>query len=102
MRARRGLGVELERLEAVAAEALDGAVVERDVADLGRVARRDREAVVLRGDEDALRAGDADGVVGAAVAERELERLQAKREPDELVAEADPEERDLPEQLADE
>ena len=92
--------MELERLEAVAAEALDGAVVERDVADLGRVARRDREAVVLGGDEDALRAGDADGVVGAAVAERELERLQAEREPDELVAEADPEERHLPEQLA--
>ena len=35
MRAGRGLGVELERLEAVAAQALDGAVVERDVADLG-------------------------------------------------------------------
>ena len=96
----RGLGVELERLEAVAAQALDGAVVERDVADLGRVARRDREAVVLGGDEDPLRAGDADGVVGAAVAERELERLQAEREPDELVAEADPEERHAPEQLA--
>jgi hypothetical protein len=34
------------------------------------------------------RAGHADGVVGAAVAERELEGLQAEREPDELVAEA--------------
>ena len=70
------------------------------MADLGGVARRDGEAVVLGGDEDALRAGDAHGVVGAAVAERELERLQAEREPDELVAEADPEERHLPEQLA--
>ena len=94
------LGVELERLEAVAAKALDGAVVERDVADLRRVARRDREAVVLRGHEDALRAGDADGMVGAAVAERKLERLEAEREPDQLVAEADPEERHAPEQLA--
>ena len=70
------------------------------MADLARVARRDREAVVLGGDENPLRAGDADRVVGAAVAERELEGLQAEREPDELVAEADPEERHLPEQLA--
>ena len=64
------------------------------------VAGLDGEAVVLRGDEDALRPGDAHGVVGAAVAERELERLQAEREPDELVAEADPVERDAAEQLA--
>src|SRR5688572_14808715 len=97
VRSGRGLGVELERLEAVAAEPFDGAVVERDMADLGRVARRHREAVILRRHEDALRTGDADGMVGAAVAEGELERLQAEREPDELVAEADAEERNLPE-----
>ena len=77
--------MELERLEPVAAEPLDGAVVERDVADLGVIARRDGEAVVLSGDEDALRARDADGVVGAAVAERELEGLQPEREADEPV-----------------
>ena len=57
--------------------------------------------MVLGGNEDALRARDPDGVVRAAVAERELERLEAEGEPDELVAEADAEEGDTVEEIAD-
>ena len=49
MRARRGLGMELQRDETVAREPLDRAVVEGDVADLGCVAGLDGEAVVLCG-----------------------------------------------------
>ena len=64
------------------------------------VAGLDREAVVLGGDEHAPGAGNADGMVGAAVTERKLERVEAQREPDELVAEADAEERHAAEQLA--
>ena len=101
MRPGRRLGVELERGEAVALEPFDGAVVERDVAHLGAVARLDGEAVVLGGHEHAMRAGHAHGVVRAAVPERELERPQAERERDELVAEADAEERHAAEQVAD-
>ena len=43
----------------------------------------------------------ADGMVRAAVAERELERRVAEREPEQLVAEADAEERHPAEQVAD-
>ena len=93
--------MELERREAVALKPFDGAVVQRDVADLRGVAGLDREAVVLGGDEDAPRAGHAHGVVRAAVSERKLERPQAECEPDELVAEADAEERCAAEQVAD-
>ena len=101
MRAGRRLGMELERREAVALKPFDGAVVQRDVADLRGVAGLDREAVVLGGHEHAPRAGHAHRMVRAAVSERKLERPQAEREPDELVAEADAEERRAAEQVAD-
>ena len=42
-----------------------------------------------------------DRVVGAAVAERQLERLEADGAAEELVAEADPEDRPLADELAD-
>ena len=48
-----------------------------------------REAVVLRGDLDAPGLQVLDRVVGAAVAERQLERLQADRPAEQLMAEAD-------------
>ena len=57
--------------------------------------------MVLRGDRDPLRAQVLDRVVGAAVAERELERLQPDRAREQLVAEADAEHRLAPDQLAD-
>src|SRR5687768_14052232 len=96
-----GLGVELERLGAHPAqlEAFDGPVVERDVRLLPRVARRDREAVVLRRDEDGVRRALEDRMVRAAVAERELERPASGCEGKELVAEADPENRDPSDQV---
>ena len=91
-------------------QALDGAVVEVDVRELGlaevglqpraRLAAH-REAVVLRGDRDAAGAQVLDRVVGAAVAERELERLQPDRAREQLVAEADAEHRLAPDQRAD-
>src|SRR3954465_13143820 len=52
-------------------EALDGAVVERDVSRLAALARRDREAVVLRSDEHAAARAFEHRMVGAAVAERQ-------------------------------
>src|SRR3954453_6358264 len=63
------------------ADALDRAVVEVHVGELGLAEvglddltglARDREAVVLGGDGDPSRPQVLDGVVGAAVAEREL------------------------------
>src|SRR5690606_35647513 len=64
------------------------------------VGRAHREAVVLRGDVDAPARQVLDRVVGAAMAEGELERLQPERPGEQLVAEADPDHRALPEQLA--
>src|SRR5262245_40089016 len=74
VRPRAGLGMELERARAELAklEALDGAVVERHVRDLGRVARVDAEAVILRGHEHPAAGTLEHRVVRAAVAEREL------------------------------
>src|SRR6188472_651417 len=97
VRARAGLGVVLDRraLDLEQLEPLDRAVVEVDVcerglAEVGRPAHglvsldapaavrgADREAVVLRGDLDAARAQVLDRVVGPAVAEGQLERLEA-------------------------
>src|ERR671922_2848067 len=70
VRARAGLGVELHRARAQLweVEPLDGAVVERDVRRLARLARLDGEPVVLARDEDALAAPLEHRVVGAAVA----------------------------------
>src|SRR6266550_4421025 len=72
-----GLWMELHRPRPLAAQlqALDGAVVERDVRLLARLCRRDREAVVLRRDENAVRGALEHRMVRAAVAERELVRL---------------------------
>src|SRR5688572_10584999 len=94
VRARAGFRMELERARMLLrqGQALDGAVVERNVRDLGAVPAY-REAVVLARDEDAARRELEHRMVGAAVAERELEGLQAGREREELVAEADPEDR---------
>ena len=54
----------------------------------------DGEAVVLRRDLDLAGLLVADRVIGAAVAELELERLGAERLAEELMAQADPEDRD--------
>ncbi len=62
---------------------------------------RHREAVVLRGDRDVPGREVLDRVVGAAVAERELERLQPGRAGQQLVAEADAEHRLAHQQRAD-
>src|SRR3712207_2590241 len=88
-------------------EALDRAVVEVHAAELGgpevgleadrlvdadrvrAAGADDREAVVLARDLDAAGLDVLDRVVHAAVAERELERLEADRAGEELVAEAD-------------
>jgi hypothetical protein len=89
---------------------LDGAVVEVHVRELGLAEvglqpraglAPDREAVVLRGDRDAVGAQVLDRVVGAAVAERELERLEPDRARQQLVAEADAEDRLGRQQRAD-
>ena len=57
-----------------------------------------REAVVLRRDLDPPGAQVLDRVVRAAVAERQLERLEADRAAQQLVAEADAEHRPLPDE----
>src|SRR4051794_28687033 len=91
-------------------DALDRAVVEVDVGELdGADLRldplaglaRDREAVVLRGDGDPAGAQVLDRVVGAAVAERQLERLQPRGAREQLVAEADAEHRLVLQKYAD-
>src|SRR3954465_14250592 len=86
VRAGTGLGVVLDaaRRHVEQPDALHRAVVEVDVRQL-RGARLgldplpgltpEGEAVILRGDRDPARAQVLDGMVGAAVAERELERL---------------------------
>ena len=70
------------------------------VVPIGSAAGRHREAVVLRGDLDPPGRQVLDRVVAAAVAERQLERLQPDRPGEELVAEADPEHRRLARSLA--
>src|SRR5215467_10456330 len=85
VRPRPGLRVILHaaRRHLERADALDRAVVEVDVGQLDRAdlgfdplagLARHREAVVLRGDGDPAGAHVLDRMVGAAVAERELER----------------------------
>src|ERR1044072_7605333 len=99
-------------------QALDRAVVEVEMGELGgaevglpanrlggpdaRLAARplDGEAVVLRGDLDAAAGQLLDRMVGAAVAEGQLEGLQADGAAEQLVAEADAEERLVADQLA--
>ena len=60
----------------------------------GSVVGIDGEAVVLRGDLDLAGRLVADRVIGAAVAELELEGPGAEGLAEELVAQADPEDRD--------
>jgi hypothetical protein len=67
-------------------EAFDGSVVERDVCDLLRCARPDREAVVLARHEHAVDAFVEDRVVGPSVAERKLVGLVPGCEREQLVA----------------
>src|SRR3954454_12906895 len=99
---RARLRMELHGPRPLAAELqpFDRAVVKRHVALVARVARRHREAVVLRGNEDRVRPTHENGVVRAAMAEGELERLAARGEGEELVTEADTEDRDPPDQVA--
>src|SRR5262245_13188399 len=82
-------------------EPFDGAVVQGRVRRLPRLGRRDGEAVVLAGDEHAAARALDDGMVRAAVTERQLERLVSGGERQQLVPEADAEQRDPPEQVGD-
>ena len=103
MRTRPGLGMELHRpcAELRIREALDGAVVERLVRRRAVLGRHDGEAVVLACHENAARLPFEHGMVGTAVAERQLERRETGREREQLVTEADAEDGDAAEQLAD-
>ena len=121
MGARAGLGVVLDGAAGDVAEhqALDRAVVEVQVRELGgaevglpahrlvgldpalAVRAGDGEAVVLGGDVDPAGGQVLDRVVGAAVAERQLEVSRPDRAAEQLVAEADAEHRPLADQLAD-
>src|SRR4051795_5436825 len=120
VRAGPGLGVVLDRAagNVEQREALDGAVVEVQVRELrgaevglpahglvgvdGLLAARPehREAMVLRGDLDAAGLEVLDRVVAAAVAEGQLEGLQAHRAAQQLMAEADAERRALADEAA--
>ena len=83
VRAGGGLGVVLdaEDRQPLVPQALEGLVVQVDVAGLdvgGQRGRIDGEAVVLGGDLDLAGSLVADRVIGAAVAELELEGLAAE------------------------
>src|SRR5205823_1657780 len=83
--------------------ALDDAVVQVDVRDR-RAPQRvevDGVVVVLAGDLNPARRLVAHRVVGAVVAEPQLERLGAECEPEDLVSEADAEHRHLAEEAGD-
>ena len=120
VRAGAGLRVVLDRRarDVSQDQALDGAVVEVQVGELGvaevglpanrlvALDRRlaagalDREAVVLRGDLDPAGLEVLDRVVGAAVPEGELEGLEAHRPAQQLMAEADAHHGALADELA--
>src|SRR5689334_18350707 len=91
VRPRPRLWMELQRarVELGEAQALDRAVVERDVRRLLRPALADREAVILARDEHMSRRALEHRVVRAAVPERELERLVPRREREQLMTETD-------------
>src|SRR6185312_6933619 len=75
VRPRAGLGMELHGSGAQLGKvhALDGAVIERNVGRLTVLAWGNGEAVVLARDEHTACGPLQDGVIGAAVAELELE-----------------------------
>ena len=106
MRAGRGFGVVLDAEDGLApvAETFERLVVQVDVGDVDvvRVERIgiDREAVVVRGDFDALGELVHHGMVGAAVAELQLVGLAAQREAEDLMAEADAEDGRFADQAA--
>src|SRR3990170_4495913 len=99
----RGLRVVLDgeqRLRRVP-EPLDGAVVQVHLGDLNAAAQAvpvQGVTVVLRGDVDAAGQEVLHRVVGATVAELQLERLRPEGAAQELVAEADAEHRLLADQ----
>src|SRR5262245_46163117 len=82
MRPRARFGVELRRARAQlrVVEALDGAVVQRGVGNALAVPRGDREAMVLRRDQNAASRVVDDRVVCAAMSERKLEGLASGRQ----------------------
>src|SRR5713226_4392783 len=71
-----------------------------DVAGRQRV-RIDGKAVVLRRDFDPIGGQVLHRVVGAVMAELQLERAPAQSQPADLMAQADSEDRDPPQELAD-
>ena len=91
--------LDAENRQAMVPEPFQSLVVEIDVAglDLGRQGRGiDGEAVVLRRDLDLAGLLVPDRMIGAAVAELELERASAERLAQELMAQADAEDGDAP------
>ena len=102
----RRLRMELhgEHVAIRAGQTLDGAVVQVDVRDLGAAPHTcvaHCEAVVLGRYLDDAAANVLDGMIGAAMAELELERFQAQRQCDELMTKTDAEDGHLAEQLPD-
>src|SRR6476659_10488966 len=81
--ARGCLGMELHAGEVVTREPLAGAVVQRHVTHI--LIGEHGEAVVLDGHENATRLRVANGMVRAAVAERQLERLVPQSKTEQLV-----------------
>src|SRR4030095_5784878 len=80
------------------AKAFNGAVVQVQMRDRyirGQRIRVDGEAMILGGDLDLARIELLHGVVGAAVAELQFERLASNRKPENLMAETDAEGRNI-------
>ncbi len=99
MRTGRGLGVILnaEDGQAFVPQSFERLVVQVDVTGLdvgGQSGRVDGEAVVLSRDLDLAGRLVADRVVGASMAEFELEGLGTERLAEELMSQADPEDGD--------
>src|SRR5687768_11853505 len=94
VRARAGLRMELHRPRLLGRkrEALHGSVVEGDVRDR-LAAPAHRKAMVLGRNEYTPTRELENRMVGAAVAEGKLERLEPGRQGEELVPQADAEER---------
>src|SRR6185295_7552863 len=85
-------------------EALDGAVVQVQVGDLGAVLQRidvHGEAVVLGRDLDLAGGEILDGLVSAVMAELELVGLPAEGQAEDLMAQADAEDGDVSEEARD-